>query len=84
MEQVHKNIVQDIASANKRANVSATAAPSASTLHYNGRSVLVIGIEDMEETAAVAAAPSLALETARIGAIAPRPVFTTFACHVTS
>jgi len=84
VEQVHKSIVQDIASANKRANVSATAAPAASTLHYSGRSVLVIGIEEMDEIAAVAAAPSLALEIARIGAVAPRPVFTTVACHVTS
>ena len=83
VEQVHKSIVQGIAAANKCVNVSATAAPSASTLHYSGRSVLMIGVEDMQETAAVAAAPSLALEMARIGAVAPRPVFTIATCHVT-
>ena len=40
-------------------------------------SVLLIGIEEMEEPAAVAAASELMLELARIGASAPRPAFTT-------
>ena len=42
----------------------------------------MVGIEEMEEPAAVAAAPSVALELARTGAIAPRLALTTVVCHV--
>ena len=76
-ELVHKSIVQDIAMANKRANINATAVPSACTLHYSGRSIMMIGIEEMEETAAVTLALSLALELAHLCANALRPAFNT-------
>jgi hypothetical protein len=76
-ELVHKSIVSDIAMANKRAKVEATAAPPACTLHYSGRSIMMIGIEEMEETAAIASAPSMALELAHLCANALRPAFNT-------
>ena len=75
-ELVHKSIVSDIAMANKRAKVEATAAPPACTLHYSGRSIMMIGIEEMEEAAAIAFAPSMALELAPV-ANALRPAFNT-------
>ena len=81
-ELVHKSIVTDIAMANKRANTDATAALSACTLHYSGRSIMMIGIEEMEEAAATALAPSLALELARLCANALRPAFNTVVGHV--
>ena len=81
-ELVHKSIVADIAKANKLANPNATAAPSACTLHYSGRSIMMIGIEEMEETAATAFAPSLALELAHLCANALRPAFNTVVGYV--
>ena len=74
---LHKSIAQDIASAIMRANGKADAAAAA--LHYVGRLILFVGTEEMEELAAVAAAPSLALEFQRIGAVAPQLAFTTVA-----
>ena len=41
----------------------------------------MIGIEEVEEPAAVEAAPSLALKLARTGAIASRPAFTMVVGH---
>ena len=81
-ELVHRSIVTDIAMANKRAKTTATAAPSACTLHYGGRSIVMIGIEEMEEAAAIASAPSIALELAHV-ANALRPAFNTVIGHVT-
>ena len=81
-ELVHKSIVSDIAMANKRANIKATADPSACCLHYSGRSVIMLGIEEMEETAAIVFAPSMALELAHIGANALRPAFKTVVGHL--
>ena len=77
VELVHKSIVADVAMANKRANPDAIAAPSACTLHYSGRSIMMIGIEEMEEAAATALAPSLTLELAHLCANALRPAFNT-------
>ena len=60
---VHKSSVQPIAAANKRADVKATAAPAACTLYYSGRSILLIGSDDMDEPAVVAAVPPLRTST---------------------
>jgi len=79
---VHRSIVTDIAMANKRARTQATAAPSACTLHYGGRSFTLVGIEEMEEVAALAFAPSLTLELAHLCANALRPAFNTVVGHV--
>jgi hypothetical protein len=79
---VHRSIVVDIAMANKFANPDATAAPSACTLHYSGRSLMMVGIEEMEATAAISLAPSLALELAHLCANALRPAFNTVVGHV--
>ena len=78
---VRKSIVKDIVSASKHASIKAdtAAAAAAAALHYAGRSVLFVGIEDMEEPAAAAAAPFLALELKRNGAVAPQLAFTTVA-----
>ena len=67
--------------ANKRANIKATAVPAECTLHYSGL-VLMIGIEEMEEPAAIAFAPSLALELAQVCANALRPAFNTLVGRV--
>ena len=75
VEMVHKSPRH--CAANKRAAVKVTAAAASAGLDYSGRSVLLIGMEEMEEPAAVAAAPASALELARIGAAAPCPAFTT-------
>ena len=83
-ELVHRSIVNDIAMANTRANIKATAVPSACTLHYSGRSIMMIGIEEMEETAAIALAPSVALELAHLCANALRPAFNTVVGRVNS
>jgi hypothetical protein len=82
VELVHESIVTDIAMANKFANPDATAAPSACTLHYSGRSFMLVGIEEMEETAAISLAPSLAFELAHLCANALRPAFNTVVGHV--
>jgi len=84
VELVHKSIVVDIAMANKRANPDATAAPSACTLHYSGRSFTMIGIEEMEDTVATMLAPSLTLELAHLCANALRPAFNTVVGHVSA
>ena len=83
-ELVHKSIVVDIAMANKLANTNATAAPSACTLHYSGRSFMLIAIEEMEEAAATVLAHSLALELSHLCANALRPAFNTVIGHVTA
>ena len=83
-ELVHKSIVADIAMANKFANPDAIAVPPACTLHYSGRSFMLIGIEEMEETAATSLAPSLALELAHLCANALRPAFNTVVGHVSA
>ena len=51
-------------------------------LHYSGRSFTMVGIEEMEEAAALAFAPSIALELAHV-ANALRPAFNTVVGHVT-
>jgi hypothetical protein len=81
-ELVHRSIVNDIAMANKRANTKATAVQAECTLHYSGRSILMIGIEEMEETAAISLAPSLTFELAHLCANALRPAFNTIVGHV--
>jgi hypothetical protein len=43
---------------------------------------MMIGIEEMEETAAIASAPSMALELAHLCANALRPAFNTVVGHV--
>ena len=80
-EPVHKSIVSDVAMANKHANIKATAVPAECTLHYSGRSVLMIRIAEMEELAAIASAPSLALELAQVCANALRPAFNALVGH---
>jgi hypothetical protein len=45
---------------------------------------MLIGIEEMEETAAIALAPSLALELAHLCANALRPAFNTVVGHVSA
>ena len=81
VELVHKSIVTDIAMANKHAKSDATAAPSACTLHYSGRSFTMVGIEEMEEPTAIAV-PCLAFELAQVRANALRPAFNTVVGHV--
>ena len=65
--------------ANRLAEVSASPATAAAGLHYADPSILFVGLEEMEEPAAIAAAPSLALDLKRRGAKPPQLAFTTFA-----
>ena len=66
---IYKSIIQDIASADKCASVAADASAAATAVHYVGRAMLFVGVEEIEEPAAVAAAPSIALELKRVGAV---------------
>ena len=52
-ELVHKSIAHDIAAASKRADVQTTAAAATAGLRYSGRLVLLVGIEEIEEPAAI-------------------------------
>ena len=62
--------------ANVRAEVSASAAAAAAGLYCANRSILLAGIEEMEEPAAISAAPSLALDLKQCGAKPPQLAFT--------
>ena len=74
VEQVHISIVRDIA-AMKRADVSSSAAAASAGLHYDGGAVLFVGLDEVQETTAVAVDPELVSELARCRFQAPRPAF---------
>ena len=77
VELVHTSVFQVIASANKRADIKASATAALAGLRCNGRLTLVVGIEKMEELVVLSALPSLPLELKRCCAVAPQPAFST-------
>ena len=72
---MHKSTVHDIAAANKSAGVSSCTAAVMAGLHYKIRSVLFVGLDEMDETTAIAAAPALAQELAMSSVEVPYPPF---------